>query len=256
MRISNQCIIITGGTSGIGLAFAKKFLELGNQVIVIGRNQDTIDQVTQGNKGLIGLQGDVSNIDSVREMAIFIQNHYPEANILLNSAGIMRAFNVFDEQVSLEQVTAEVTTNLNGTIWMTKALLPQFVKQQEAMIVTVSSGLSYFSSPFHPVYSATKAAVHRYTDALRIQLNEAEKNIRVLEIVPPLVNETNLESNGNGKSVNAKIPNMTLDKLVNEGIKGMKQNKKRVVPGFSKFLRLAGKIFPDYLANRMGKGRE
>lgn len=256
MIISNQTIIITGGTSGIGLAFAKKFLELGNRVIVIGRNQNTIDQVTLENKGLIGLQGDVSSADSVREMATFIQNHYPEASILFNSAGIMRAFNVLDEQMSLEQVTAEVTTNLNGTIWMTKALLPQLVKQQEAMIVTISSGLSYISSPIHPVYSGTKVAVHRYTDALRIQLNRTGKNIHVLEIVPPLVNETNLESNGDGESVSTRIPNMTLDKLVNEGIKGIKKNKKRVVPGFSKFLRLAGKIFPDFLANVMGKSGE
>ncbi|WP_439443909.1 SDR family oxidoreductase [Listeria aquatica] len=252
MEISNNTIIITGGTSGIGLAFAKELLTKGNKVIVIGRNQDTIDRVVQENKGLIGLRGDVSSAESVREMATIIKDTYPEANILFNSAGIMRSFALLNEEVSLEQMTAEVETNINGTFWMTKTMLPQLIKQKEAMIVTVSSGLSYVTSPQHPVYSATKSAVHMFTDALRIQLNKAGKNIHVMELVPPLVSETNLEATS---AEDANIPNMTLETLVQKGIKGMEKNKKRVVPGFSKFLRFAGKFFPDRLAKTMSGDR-
>lgn len=133
---------------------------------------------------------------------------------------------------------------------MTKALIPQFSKQSEAMIVTVSSGLSYITSPIHPVYSATKAGVHMFTDALRIQLKKSGKKIHVMELVPPLVAETNLQpemQNSGG------VPNMSVGTLVKHGIKGMEKNKKRVVPGFSKFLRFAGKYFPDILSNAMSK---
>ena len=224
MNIKNNTIIITGGTSGIGLAFAKEFLKRGNKVIVIGRNQKVIDKAMKEHKGLIGLQGDVSSVDSVRKMSIYIKENYPEANVLFHSAGIMRAFTVLDEKVELEQATAEIATNLNGTIWMTKALLPLLCKQKEAMIVTVSSGLSYVTSPDHPVYSATKAGVHMYTDALRIQLNKSNKNIHVMELVPPLVAETNLEP---GVKEGDKLPNMTLDTLVKHGIKGMERKEMR-----------------------------
>lgn len=253
MKLSNNTIIITGGTSGIGLAFAKEFLKRGNKVIVIGRNQQTIDQVMKEHKGLIGLQGDVSNADSVRKIAAFIKENYPEANVLFHSAGIMRPFKLLDEMLEIEHLTTEVETNLNGTMWMTKALLPQLTEQNESMIVTVSSGLSYITSPMHPVYSATKAGIHMFTDALRIQLNKSGKNVHVMELVPPLVAETNLESSV--KSVDG-IPNMSLATLVKHGIKGMEKNKKRVVPGVSKFLCLAGKFFPDLLSSSMAKGME
>ncbi|AOZ92927.1 SDR family oxidoreductase [Paenibacillus crassostreae] len=250
MKLSNRTIVVTGGTSGIGLAFALELLNRGSKVIVIGRNQATLDQVTNKHKGLIGLQGDVSNANSVREMAAFIRDRYPEVSILFNSAGIMRAFELMDENLDLERTTAEVETNLTGTIWMTEALLPQLAQQNEAMIVTVSSGLSYVTSPVHPVYSATKAGVHMFTDALRVQLKKSKKNIHVMELVPPLVAETNLAPD---KQSGGGIPNMTLDTLVKHGIRGIEQNKKRVVPGFSKFLRFAGKYFPDVLSNAMAR---
>ncbi|MNB72213.1 putative oxidoreductase [compost metagenome] len=250
MKLSNRTIVVTGGTSGIGLAFALKLLDRGNKVIVIGRNQATLDQVTITHKGLIGLQGDVSNPDSVREIAAFIRDRYPEVSVLFNSAGTMRAFELMDDNLELEQITAEVETNLNGTIWMTKALLPQLAQQNEAMIVTVSSGLSYVTSPIHPVYSATKAGVHMFTDALRIQLKKSGGNIHVMELVPPLVAETNLQPD---MQSGGSIPNMSLDTLVKHGLQGMEKNKKRVVPGFSKFLRFAGKYFPDTLSNTMAR---
>lgn len=251
MKLSNRTIIVTGGTSGIGLAFALEFMNRGNTVIVIGRNQATLDQVTSKHKGLIGLQGDVSNANSVREMAAFIRDRYPEASILFNSAGIMRAFELMDDNLDLERTTAEVDTNLNGSIWMTEALLSQLSRQDEAMIVTVSSGLSYVSSPAHPVYSATKAGVHMFTNALRIQLKKSGRNVHVMELVPPLVAETSLQPDMHSSG---PIPNMSLDTLVKHGIHGMEQNKKRVVPGFSKFLRFAGKYFPDALSNAMARG--
>ncbi|MDQ0167151.1 putative oxidoreductase [Bacillus horti] len=218
-------------------------------MIVIGRNQTTLNQVTKKHKGLIGLQGDVSNPGSVREMAAFLRDRYPEASILFNSAGIMREFKLIDDSLDLERTTAEIQTNLNGTIWMTEALLPQLAQQSEAMIVTVSSGLSYVTSPLHPVYSATKAGVHMFSDALRIQLKKAGKNIHVMELVPPLVAETNLLPENEGP-----IPSMSLDTLVKHGLKGMEKNKKRVVPGLSKVLRFGGKFFPDVLANSMARG--
>lgn len=89
-----------------------------------------------------------------------------------------------------------------------------------------------------------------FTDALRIQLKKSRKNIHVMELVPPLVAETNLLSD----MQSGGIPSMSLETLVKHGIQGMEHNKKRIVPGFSKFLRFAGKYFPDALSNAMARG--
>ncbi|MBD3920413.1 SDR family NAD(P)-dependent oxidoreductase [Paenibacillus sp. PR3] len=250
MKLSNNTILITGGTSGIGLGFAQELLKRGNNVIIVGRNQAMIDEVTKTNPGLIGLQGDVSNPESVRAIADFVRNNYPETNILFHSAGIMREFNLLDPSALFEQSTLEIETNLKGTIWLTQALLPQLSMQQEAMIVTVSSGLSFVSSPNHPVYSATKAGIHMFTDALRIQLKKSNKNIHVMELVPPLVSETKLQPS---TTDNRGIPDMSVQTLVKHGMKGMERNKKRVVPGLSKYLRFGGKYFPDFVSNAMAK---
>ncbi|MNY71993.1 hypothetical protein D3C86_2104480 [compost metagenome] len=89
-----------------------------------------------------------------------------------------------------------------------------------------------------------------FTDALRIQLKKSGRNIHVMELVPPLVAETNLQPD---MQSGGSIPNMSLDTLVKHGIQGMEKNKKKVVPGFSKFLRFAGKYFPDTLSNTMAR---
>lgn len=94
-------------------------------------------------------------------MAPILRDLYPEVSILFNWAGIMRAFELMDDNLDLERTTAEVETNLTGTIWMTEALLPQLAQQNEAMIVTVSSGLSYVTSPCLFGYQGRRAYVYR-----------------------------------------------------------------------------------------------
>lgn len=246
MDLSNRTVVVTGGSSGIGLAFALRLQSQGNTVIVTSRNQETLTQVTRDHPGLIGLRGDVGDPQSVRHMAEFLERQHPKLSVLFHSAGIMRPFSLLDPALVLEASTAEVDTNLKGTIWMTEALLPLLSRQDEAMIVTVSSGLSYVSAPQFPVYSATKAGVSMFTTALRVQLRRAGTKVHVMELVPPLVGGTNLLPPGE-----SSFPAMSLDTLVRHGIRGMERNAKRVVPGMSKVLRFAGKVFPDAMSNAM-----
>lgn len=126
-------------------------------------------------------------------MAIWVKENYPDLNIEINFAGIMRPYNLLDEELSVTDMTAEISTNLIGTIIVDKIFLPQLLSKSEALIVDISSGLANLSAASHPVYSATKAGVHMFTSALREQLDYAGvKNIHVMELVPPLVAEANL----------------------------------------------------------------
>lgn len=247
MKLQNNTILITGGTSGIGLALAEKLNKLGNKVIVTGRNQERIDNAIK-DSDLVGFQMDVSSAKSVREVGKRIKEEYPELNIVINSAGIMRPYNLFDEEVSVEDLMAEINTNLSGTIAVDKTLLNHFVEQPEALIVNVSSGLANLSSAAHPVYSATKAGVHMFTDALREQLLFAgHKNVHVMELVPPLVAETNLEPNSSTDAPN----NLSLDDLVTAAIEGMENNAIRVNAGYAETLRKLGQTNPDQAEHQM-----
>ncbi|MEJ9164757.1 SDR family NAD(P)-dependent oxidoreductase [Paenibacillus graminis] len=178
--------------------------------------------------------------------------HYPKLDIVFNNAGIMHEFDLFDESITYEHLAAEITTNLNGTIYVTKALLPLLAKQQEAMIVNVSSLLANITVANAPTYSATKAGVHMFSDALREQIRAKGKKIHVMELCPPVISETNLTDTYNEGFLN-KMISLPLAKLVNAGIKGMEKNKLRVNAGFSKVMRFSMKFAPDFITHTWGQ---
>lgn len=159
---------------------------------------------------------------------------------------------MFDETITFEHITAEIATNLNGTIYITKALLPLLAKQQEAMIVNVSSLLANITVANAPAYSATKAGIHMFSDALREQIRAKGKNIHVMELCPPVISETNLTDTFDEGFMN-KVISLPLAKLVTVGIKGMDKNKIRVNAGFTKVMRFSMKIAPDFITHTWGQ---
>lgn len=106
---------------------------------------------------------------------------FPSLNVLINNAGIMRP----EELTSGETDTAEATisTNLLGPIRLTAALLPHLLKASRAAVLTVSSGLAFVPRSLAPTYCATKAAIHSYSQTLRVQLRNT--SVQVIELVPP-----------------------------------------------------------------------
>lgn len=235
MELNNHTILITGGTSGIGLGFAKKFVTLGNTVIITARNQKRLDEVLAENPLMNGVVSDVSNEDSVVALATFINEHFPNLDLLFNSAGIMRAINLFDTDLS--KLTAEINTNLIGTIAVTQAFL-SLLEKNAGTVINVSSGLSNLADGAHPIYNLTKSGVHFYTDALREQTTYFEKKLKVIELVPPLVAETNLETQNDTSAPN----NMKLVDLITETLEELKKDTERIDAGFSKTLHQMGKI--------------
>lgn len=239
MKLTENNILITGGTSGIGLALAKELTEKGNKVIVLGRNKQKLEEVSKNYPSILTYQGDVSDRSSLISLKNWLSIHMPNLNIVINSAGIMKAHNLLDSDLSVDELLSEITINLLGTITVNHIFLSQLLKQKEAMIVNISSGLAYLSSAPHPTYSASKAGIQMYTSALRDQLLYAKKeNVHVMELVPPLVSETNLQS----EDFSNTFGNMKLENLVRETLKGMEQNKKRVNAGAAKQLRLMRQV--------------
>ena len=181
MNVKDNTILITGGGSGIGRALAEQFHALGNQVIVTGRRQGALDEVTAANPGMKSAVLDVRDADAVQSFAHQLGADYPSLNVLINNAGIMRAESL--QKGALEDAEATIATNLLGPIRLTAALLPLLASHSQATIMTVSSGLAFIPMALTPTYNATKAAIHSYTQSLRYQLKDT--SVQVIELIPP-----------------------------------------------------------------------
>lgn len=185
MKTTGNTILITGGASGIGLALAVAWQALGNTVIVAGRRKSALDAATALHPGLIGYVLDVEDKAAIPGFVSQIIKNHPSLNVLVNNAGIMRAENLTNAQAALPHAEAMIATNLLGPIRLTTAVLPHLMAQGVATIINVTSGLAFVPLAMTPTYSATKAALHSYTQSLRHQLRET--SVEVLELAPPQV---------------------------------------------------------------------
>jgi len=185
MNITNNTILITGGGSGIGRGLAEAFHALGNKVIIAGRRQHALAEVTDANPGMASVTLDIDNPEAIRSFAAEVTELHPTLNVLINNAGISRLENLKAKPEDTTNAEAMITTNLLGPIRLTAALLPHLRKQPRATIINVTSGLAFVPLPVAPIYSATKAALHSYTESLRVQFKDTP--LEFLEIIPPYV---------------------------------------------------------------------
>ena len=185
MKITGNTILITGGGSGIGRGLAEAFHKLGNKVIIAGRRKEVLDETVAANPGMASAILNIEDAASIRSFAQKLTADFPALNVVINNAGIMRPENFLTQSADVADAEATITTNLLGPIRLTAALLPHFLKQPHATIITVASGLAFVPMAVTPTYNATKAAIHSYTQALRHQLKST--SVEVLELVPPYV---------------------------------------------------------------------
>ncbi|MGE7370033.1 SDR family oxidoreductase [Neorhizobium sp. NPDC001467] len=210
MDFSKATILITGGNSGIGRGLAEALASRGAQVIITGRNEATIDTTLAANPGMKGYVLDVTNASDIAAFAARIVTDHPGLNAVIHNAGIMVVEDVLAEPFDLDIVQRTVATNLLAPIQLTAALMPHLKTKQEAAIVTVSSGLAFVPRANTPTYSATKAAIHSWTQCMRHELRNTA--IAVVELAPPLV-ATDLTP---GQSANPNA--MPLDAFVSEAV--------------------------------------
>jgi len=182
MQTTGNTVLITGGGSGIGLALAGELAKRGNRVVIAARSAERLEAAAH--KGFAALPGDLSDPGSIKSLARKVLDSFPTLNVVIHNAGIMKNENL--RAMNTEEIATEtIATNLAGPILLTMALLPHLLKQARATIMTVSSGLAFVPLAMTPTYSATKAAIHSWTQSLRYQLRDS--SIQVIELVPPYV---------------------------------------------------------------------
>lgn len=187
MKLTGNTILITGGGSGIGLAFAERFATLGNTVIVCGRRKETLTEAQSKVPGLVTYVSDISTESGRIDLFSWATTNYPDLNVLVNNAGIQQPLNLLkSDTINWSDVSREIPTNPDAPVHLSLMFAPFFAQKEASAIVNVTSGLAFTPLAVAPLYSATKAALHSFTMSLRYQLSDT--SIEVIEIAPPAVN--------------------------------------------------------------------
>ncbi|MGL3214091.1 SDR family oxidoreductase [Bradyrhizobium sp. BR 1433] len=185
MKMSGNTILITGSTSGIGRKLAEAFHDRGNRVIVAGRRQGLLDEITVARPGMVGMFLDLDAPQSLARLADDVGARFPDLNVLIANAGISRAEDMAADDWNAADAEAIVQTNILGVLRVTAAILPMLKQQREAVIMATSSALAFLPRTEFPAYCASKAFLHSWLTSLRHQLRKFP--IEVLELSPPYV---------------------------------------------------------------------
>jgi uncharacterized oxidoreductase len=250
MNLKGNTILITGGTSGIGLELAKELHKLGNVVIVTGRDADKLAKAEQAVPGLKTIRSDAGNPKEIDALYAKITAEFPELNVIVNNAGFMRYVNLHKEE-PLEGLTREIEVNLMGPIWMVARFLPMLKKKAQAAIVNVSSGLAFVPLPTSPVYCATKAALHSYTQSLRVQMKKTP-NVKIFELCPPATETPLLRGSSDAEDLKDATV-MPVEEMVRQTIRGLEKDKLEIRPGQANSLRFMNRLAPGFILGVLSK---
>lgn len=246
MKLTNRTILVTGGSAGIGLAFALKFAELGNEVIVTGRRQALLDELKAKHPKLHAIRSDAADPAAIAALAARVKAEFPKLDVLMNNAGILLYKNLKKPEQDLAGMMTEMDINVGGVIRTTSALI-DLLKANKGTVINVSSGLAFVPLPCAPVYCATKAAIHSYTQSLRFQLEET--GVEVVELMPPAVKTDMTAELKDGEGVTL----MTTDELVERSFAALRKGALEIRPGQSNQLAFMRRLAPDFINGQLWK---
>lgn len=237
MEIKGKTILITGGTAGIGLEAAKQFLANGATVIITGRNQERLNAVKKMYPVLTAIKSDVANEEDARSLFNQIKE-LGGIDILYNNAGVVTPLlNLgLENDKHLESARYEMNVNYLGVIHLNNLFMEMLKSRKEGAIINTTSILSLVPSLIEPTYSASKVALHFYTEALRKHLQFLKSNVKVFELLPPVV-ATEMTADRDNKK-------MSPENLVKALISGLKKDKYIIRVGDSKAIYFLNRLFP------------
>ena len=176
-RFNNKVVVVTGGSSGIGLATAKAFAAEGASVFITGRRQDALDAAVKHIGGRVtGVRGDMANLADIDRLYDVVQQSHAQIDVLFANAG-------GGEFAPLGAITEEhfdrtFQTNVKGTLFTVQKAIP-LLKDGGAVVLTGSTAGSE-GTPAFSVYSATKAAVRNFARSWVLDLKDRQIRINVV----------------------------------------------------------------------------
>lgn len=249
MTHTPQTVLITGGSSGIGLALAQKFLAHGNTVVITGRNLTKLQQAKTAHPELHIFQSDVTKDEDVRRLKDHMERQFKGLDVLINNAGIMNLVDTGREDQDLHLQLQEIEINYSSPIRVLHHFLPLLKRSSQAVLVNVSSGLAYVPFAQAPIYSGTKSALHFWTRSIRLHL--MPHRIRVVELLPPVVDTPLAQAADIAEDDN--LTPMAPEKLADLFWKGYINGAEEITPGISKVLKTMSRLAPALMFKQLNK---
>lgn len=236
--------IVTGATSGIGRALALQLAEAGIRVIALGRNREALRTLAAESDRIATYAVDLGEIEALPALAARIVAEHPDTGCLIHNAGMQADLRLDDLRCDSGLIRHEVDVNLVAPMVLTRVLLPHLQAQPAALIVNVTSGLGYAPKRTAAVYSATKAGLHLFTRALRLQLQGSA--LRVVEAVMPLVDTPMTAGRGRGKLPAAQAARQLIE--------GLHAGRRDIHVGKARWLPWLQRWAPGVLAHVLQRG--
>lgn len=214
MKTTNNTILITGGSAGIGLEMARSFINEGNKVIITGRNEERLKKAAAELPGVVTIVSDVNDSRQIDELVVKVKKEHPALNMLINNAGKAHVYKLGTGADAAQKAREEMQTNYLSILELTEKLLPVLLQQPAAAIVNVSSIVAFVPGSTIPTYAASKAALHSYSQSLRFTLKDTP--LKVFELMPPLVNTDFSQDIGGSKGIHPSVVAQDLLKAIGE----------------------------------------
>jgi short-subunit dehydrogenase involved in D-alanine esterification of teichoic acids len=239
----DRTVLVTGGNSGIGKAFVARFVAAGAKVIACGRNEATLQALKAAHPGVEAKRCDIASHSERHTLVEWVSQQCGRLDVLVNNAGVMEQVDMLSANVDDAAITREIAINLTAPIMLTRQSLPLLKRGTQPLILMVTSGYALLPARRAPIYSATKAGLRAFTQALRYQLENT--GIRVVEVLPPLVDTP----------VTAAIqkPKMSPEAVVEATLRAIARGQDEVLIGQVRLLPLLMRIAPRYAARLVAK---
>ena len=248
MELKGKTVLITGGTAGIGLEATKQFLANDAKVIITGRNQEKLDATKKIYPAVVAIKSDAANESDAQSLFNKIKE-LGGIDILYNNAGVVSPplnLGIANDK-HVEGATYEMNVNYLGVIRLNNLFMEMLKARKEGAIINTTSILSLVPSVIEPTYSASKVALHFYTETLRKHLQILKSNVKVFELLPPVV-ATEMTADRENKKISP-------ENLVKELILGLKKDKYIIRVGDSKLLYFINRLSPKIAFGLVNQNR-
>ncbi|GAA5032482.1 oxidoreductase [Marivirga lumbricoides] len=258
-QISGKVAWITGASSGIGEALALELSKRGAKLIISARRKEVLEEVKarcENSSDVFILPLDLSQISDFDSKVEEVVNHFGQIDMLFNNGGISQRSMALDTPLEVDRKIMEI--DYFGTIALTKAVLPQMVKQKSGHIAVTTSLVGKFGSPWRSSYAAAKHALHGFFDSLRTEV--FDHDIKVTLICPGFiktdvsVNALGADGKPTGEMDNAQANGMPASICAQKIIQAVEKEKLEVViGGKEKYGILLKRFLPNLFAKIIRK---
>ena len=250
--LTGKRVLVTGGSSGIGLATAKELKREGARIILVSRRASRLKRAkSKVGPGTVILECDVADPDSIKGLETALRKKRLELDVLINCAGIVEPFPI--KELTDEQIRGTIETDLIGGVNMTKGLLP--LMGRPGYIVNVSSMAGLMGIYGYTAYSAAKFGLIGFSEALRMEMEP--EGIGVSVVVPQDVDTPQLDHEkrnrpGELEAVAGELTPLSPDRVARAIVRGIKRGTFMIYPTASaRYVHLAYRLFPALVRSRM-----